>query len=208
MVHQTLFLSWSSRVLGAKNQFSDNEPLFLSGLRPAITRLLTTCFSWSASFPLSMWGLQSFFPSLTLCYLTGLPSLTTFCTTTLLESICIWPVLDIGFSVSQASFSPVSAWLPLLQTLLWTMALHREMHPLAISPGSQKHTIATQQPFKVDIHFSVVLLWFYTFMSCEEVPGSTDTAVSMWWAIARFWPVVSGSLQTQGAVCGTTTVHL
>lgn len=33
-----------------------------------------------------------------------------------------------------------------LQTLLWTMGLH--LHLPALSPGSQKQAIATQQPFR------------------------------------------------------------
>lgn len=57
-------------------------------------------------------------------------------------------VLVFIFPVGQANFSLFirSADESSLQTLLWTMGLH--LHLPALSPGSQKHAIATQQPFR------------------------------------------------------------
>lgn len=92
-----------------ENLFSVHEPLFLSGLRPTIMGLLTPGFKWClASFPLHL-GLAAFPFSLTPCYHLELPTLTSFCTIRLIQSFCIWPVLDTDFSGGQASFSPVSA---------------------------------------------------------------------------------------------------
>lgn len=178
----TFFLPWSSGVwdnLGAKNQFSVHEPLFLSGLRPTITRLLTPGFC-CAQHPLpSLFGAYrfAFFSNIMLPSGSAHPLLFHQINPESLYLACTWHCFFCGSGqiVTCISSADERHHHP-LQTLLCTTVLHGELHLLAhrnmlLQPRSLsgKHSL-------IFCDFAAILcfceLWHCYLQYCKPVRSS------------------------------------